>query len=233
MANRPIFIPNLEGALLVKTINVDFQWHPGLAPSQKQRSIESLHTAASHFKDISQILEVSSKSKDQLGIELSAFNLPLKTDSHPKGISVECAFQGSKVFEDGGPYKDIYEMQSRDAKRDERLQNSGRLIEFFFEETSWSLEPRTSFYDWLYITALLQNPGIAERLRGYSAFTDIEFNPERSINCQAYSLALFISLMHRYKLRPSEFDKSYFLNLVANSPVSNSHQDESVQHNLF
>jgi type I restriction enzyme M protein len=30
----------------------------------------------------------------------------------------------------------------------------------------------------------------------YDSFTDIEFNPEKSINCQAKSCALFVSL-HR------------------------------------
>ncbi len=34
-------------------------------------------------------------------------------------------------------------------------------------------QPRRCFYDWLYITALHECAG----------FTDINFNPERSINC--------------------------------------------------
>ena len=34
----------------------------------------------------------------------------------------------------------------------------------------------------------------------YAGFTDVEFNPHRSINCQARSAALFLSLMKRGQL---------------------------------
>jgi hypothetical protein len=34
-------------------------------------------------------------------------------------------------------------------------------------------------------------------LNGYAGFTDIEFNPRKSINCQARSIALFLALMKR------------------------------------
>ena len=35
---------------------------------------------------------------------------------------------------------------------------------------------------------------LAEKICDYNAFTDIEFNPEKSINCQARSAAIFVSL---------------------------------------
>ena len=34
-----------------------------------------------------------------------------------------------------------------------------------------------------------------EELIDYDAFTDIEFNPQKSINCQAKSAALFVGLV--------------------------------------
>lgn len=49
-----------------------------------------------------------------------------------KSFSVETAFQGSKVFEKGGPYVDLLNGTSRDAKKDMRLKESGNLIEFLF-----------------------------------------------------------------------------------------------------
>lgn len=54
--------------------------------------------------------------------------------------------------------------------------------------------PRTAFYDWLYINALIENPQLAEKLNGYDGFTDIAFNPDKGINCQARSAALYVSL---------------------------------------
>jgi hypothetical protein len=41
--------------------------------------------------------------------------------------------------------------------------------------------------------ALSQNTNITDKLVEYNAFTDIEFNPKKSFNCQAYSAALYIS----------------------------------------
>ena len=53
------------------------------------------------------------------------------------------------------------------------------------------------FYDWLYCSALEQNLPQAEALLDYEAFTDIEFNPDRSINCQAASAAIYVSLVKK------------------------------------
>jgi len=200
-----------------------------MAVSQKQRSVDSLHAAALKLPSISKVLEVSSKSREDLGVALSAFNLTFTTVKHNRTLSVECAYQGSKVFEQGGPFVDIFGMTSREAKKDERLRSSGRLTGFRFFGTDWGLEPQTAFYDWLYINALKKQPCMTEQLLEYSAFTDIEFNPERSINCQAYSVALYISLHKRCLLEEATSSKEAFLRTVRKAAVSNARQDETVQ----
>ena len=111
MAKRPIFTPDFSGFPYVKTVDVEFKWHPGFAKSQLQKSIASLHTAAKKLKKTSPILEISSKSTSHLGALLSAFNLSLKTQEGQR-MSVECAYQGSKVFENGGPYHELYSVSS-------------------------------------------------------------------------------------------------------------------------
>ena len=68
----------------------------------------------------------------------------------------ECAYQGSKVFENGGPYHELYLVSSQEAKTDDRLRNSGALVAFNFCGESFPIEPKTAFYDWLYMTALCQ-----------------------------------------------------------------------------
>ena len=211
MASRPVFIPSIDGPLLVKTQHIDFQWFPGMAVSQKQKSVSSLHSMAMQKLNIDSILEVSSKSLETLGVELSAFNLLFTTLKQARTLSVECAFQGSKVFENGGPYLDLFEKTSKEAKRDERLKSSGRITGFRFFGTQWETEPRTAFYDWLYLNALNKNPELADKLSGYSAFTDIEFNPEKSINCQAYSIALFSCLIKSNLLNEALSSKESFL----------------------
>ena len=65
-----------------------------------------------------------------------------------------------------------------------------------FEGFKFPLEPKTVFYDWLYINSLVAHRDWLKRLDKYDGFTDIEFNPNKSINCQAKSCALFVSLLH-------------------------------------
>lgn len=233
MASRPIFTPSLNGKLLVCTQYVDFQWYPGMAKSQSQKSIASLHTAAKNQIGVDKILEISSKSPDELGVSLSAFNLMIKTVKHEREFSLECAYQASKVFERGGPFLDLLDVKSIDAKRDPRLNQHGRLIKFRFYGLDWKLEPRTAFYDWLYINALHKKPELAEQVLTYRAFSDIAFNPERSINCQAYAAALYVSL-HERGLLTNEVLKNQaaYLAAIDTGEVSNAHEDTKAQERL-
>ena len=40
---------------------------------------------------------------------------------------------------------------------------------------------------------LHQNPKLAKEILNFNAFSDIEFNPKKSYNCQAFTAALYIS----------------------------------------
>lgn len=210
MATRPIFVSQNAAAHYVLEVPIEFQWFPGMAASQKQKSIDSLHAAAKKRIDVDRILEVSSKSREQLGVLLSAFNLlcPLASG---RRVPVEVVYQASKRFERGGPFIDLLSGSSRDAKRDERLQASGRLLSFRLDGDDWPLEPRTAFYDWLYLTALRASPDLADQVLQYFAFTDIEFNPKKSVNCQARSAALFVSLKRQGLLESVLASKDAFL----------------------
>jgi hypothetical protein len=209
MANRPVFLPGLKGKALVVRLDVEFKWVAGMAIGQKQKSIRSLHESAAK-RNIKRVLEISSKSENPLGVDLSAFNLRLTTPSG-LNISVENAFQASKVFRHGGPYLDLLKVSPREAKRDPRLSTSGDLQEFRFEGQAWPTLPLTAFYDWLYITALRQSPKLAEQLLDFDGFTDIEFNPERSLNCQAASAALFVALSRRGETETAILSRDTFL----------------------
>ncbi len=216
MANRPVYVPKKNSELPSVNINdVDFKWFPGMSKSQKQKSILSLHKASRNL-DIWPILEISSKSEIELGVKLSSFNLLINTKKQKKSFSVETAFQSSKVFEKGGPYTDLLEGTSRQAKKDIRLKESGNLIKFVFFNEEFPLMPRTYFYDWIYINALHQNKDISDEIMKYQGFTDIEFNPNKSINCQAYSAALYASLRNTGMLNEALETPVAFLNILEN-----------------
>lgn len=229
MAKRPIFTPNSTGFPYVNTIDIEFKWYPGFAKSQMQKSIASLHDAAAKH-GITPILEISSKSMLQLGVSLSAFNLPLKT---PKGrkMTVECAYQGSKVFENGGPYHELYSGPSRAAKTDDRLWNSGALIAFNFCGEEFPTEPKTAFYDWLYMNALYQKQKkLAKELEAFQGFSDIVFNPNRGINCQARAAALFVALSKNGLLNEQMLqDKERYLEIITDKVQPPSTQSTPYQ----
>jgi hypothetical protein len=195
MAERPVFVPLPTGKRLVAEVPVTFVWHAGMAPSQKKKNVAELHTAAATTRGLLHLLEISSKSDREIGKRLSAFHQRVEVQG--QSVPLECAFQGSKVFERGGPYTDILQMDPRDAKRDPRIKDSGRLLGFELAGTKYPKYPATVFYDWLYTRAIYPERQWLLRLNKMHGFTDIEFNPERSINCQARSCALFVALESR------------------------------------
>ena len=192
MVRRPVFVPD-SGKPYVSELSLDFEQFSGSSIQQKQRSIASLHASYVARFPSSRVLEVSSKSKRDIGVHLSAFNLMIEYPGRGS-CSVECAFQASKVFSHGGPFVDLFDASSRAAKTDRRLRESGELVGFRYLTDQFPLDPKTYFYDWLYASALCCHDKLVEQVMMFDAFTDIEHNPERSINCQARSVAKVVGL---------------------------------------
>lgn len=216
MVSRPVFIPGNSTEELVIIENFDFEWFAGFSVSQKKKSIESLHNAFKEKHHNKKILEISSKSESELGVMLSAFNLQIELLNGHKA-SVESLYQSSKVFQQGGPYEDIRYKSALEAKRDERLKNSGDVVAFEHQGDSWSIEPKTAFYNWLYLNVLHLNGGLKNQVLEYDAFTDIEFNPKKSFSCQANAIALYVSLRRNNILEESDGipKRDEFLDLVS------------------
>lgn len=218
MAKRPVFIPVATPPYFAD-IETEFIFFPGFSISQKQKCINSLHEHYLYKHPSQKILEISRKSNDKLGVQLSAFNLMIEPRSSAK-FSVEAAFQSSKVFEYGGPYRDIRLKPSKEAKNDPRLKNSGDLKYFLYGNRRFELSPTTFFYNWLYVNTLSLHSELSTQVIKYDAFTDIEFNPERSINCQARSVALFVSLHRNGLLDIALKDKESFLSIVYEKTIN-------------
>lgn len=212
MAIRPVFVVSLNSEYCIRE-NTEFEFFRGLSNKQKQKSINSLHQAFRLKNPDKRILEISTKSENELGVQLSAFNLIIKT-KQGKEFSVESAFQASKVFERGGPYKELLYVPSKIAKKDERLKNSGRIVAFELNNRRFTTEPKTYFYNWLYINTLSLHSDLAEQILEYTAFTDISFNPQKSINCQAEAAAIYVSLHKQGLLEEALQDEKTFLNTV-------------------
>lgn len=228
MASRPIFIPTSNGPNLVREIEVSFQWNPGFAPIQKRKNISALHTAGRAI-GYPRLLEISTKSDLALGRELSAFNLKYELIDGTQ-VPLECAYQGSKVFQKGGPYKDLLLANPREAKKDPRLRSSGNLVAFELESEFFPTEPKHAFYDWLYIRSVYRQRERLVELANFDGYTDIEFNPSKSINCQARSFATFLSLHLRGQLSMAMDSPSNFASCLT---APDKHNADGKQPSLF
>lgn len=218
---RPVFMPRVNSDNLVKTDMIRFERHVGFASRQKKKSINDMHQVIRKKYGFNHVLELSSKSGNKLSFLLSPLSLKLNNENGGEPYSVENAFQSSMVFEDGGPYIDLLSAPPRQAKKDERLITSGELIGYNYFGMEWSVEPLTTFYDWLYVNALKQNPQLHEEVMQYQAFTDMEFNPKKSIHSSAYALAMFVAL-HKRELLDNIEDPTVFFNLYHEFKVSNT-----------
>lgn len=195
MAVRPVFMVGKLNSYPYIKEDIDLKWHHGFARSQKIRNVLALHNGFLDIHPRKKVLEISTKSPDDFGISLSAFNLTIN-HSNLGLISLESAYQGSKVFSEDGPFIDIYSKNAYSAKKDPRLRSSGDLTHFTFLDHDWPLEPTTMFYDWLYLNAI-NDTKVIKNLSQYDAFTDIEFNPKMSFSCQAKSAALAVYLFKK------------------------------------
>lgn len=214
MATRPVFIPLKEGSALVLERNFEFPWAPGFAEVQKKKNVHALHEAAKRA-GLNNILEISTKSDLELGRRLSAFSLKLDID----GVKypLESVYQSAKVFRKSGPFPDAMQMPPRDAKRFIRENASGDLIGFHLLDKDYPIIPKNAFYDWLYIRSLVDHSEwIRDKIK-FSGFTDIEFNPEKQVNCQARAFAEFLSLQRRSVLNEAAKDFDFFASML--SPI--------------
>ena len=188
---------------------VEFEYIKGMAFSQKQKNVLSFHKSISEQFPASRIIEISTKSQIPLGVKLSAFNLKLD------GFPLECVFQSSKVFEGGVQYKNLLYEDPKSAKQFIRDNVSLPLVNFNYNGEMFEISPRTMFYDYIYISALLQSDIDITKIARYDIFTDIEFNEKKQYNCQARACAIYAYMLRNgsveyYMSSKEKFKELYF-----------------------
>lgn len=229
MARRPAFFVDINKWPFYTEREFEFEYNSGFAVCQKKKNVSNLHDAIKCKYPNAKILEVSTKSDDQIGFELSAFNLKVNVEG--KQYPLECVFQSSKVFENDGEeqYNNfLINVNPFEVKKKLRELNDGALKYFKLGNKRWELSTGTAFYDFLYCNALFLRKDLLENLLSYDVFTDIEFNPKKSINCQAKTICKFIALYKKGILEEAIGDVDKFLELY-NKPIT----VQDVQDKLF
>lgn len=211
MAQRTVFYVDQQDQAQQAT--VDFQWFAGFSKSQLLKSIQSLHTAFLAQHPSAKVLEISSASPEKLGIAASAFNLRVMT-SHGE-YTVEQLFQAGKVFKNHGNQSAVLKLPSNQAKKQIKLlHQTDELVGFEEFGHQFPLIPQTFFYNWIYLKAIQQNKEVGQALLKYDAFTDIYFNSQKSLNCQADACSIYVSLAKRGLLKQALADADSFLKVV-------------------
>ena len=133
--------------------------------------------------------EISSRSGDPLGRDLSAMNLPAAGD--PRGRVVEAVYQGGEVLRRRRPRPPRTPVGTRGQKRDRERHREGPLGGFEHEGCRWPAETGSAFYDWLWTRSALARWGepLVERLQRFDGFTDL-FHGAGAVACQARTAAM-------------------------------------------
>lgn len=191
-----------------KDLIIDFEYIKGLAFSQKQKNVLSFHKSIKELFPGKNILEVSSKSFDDIGRKCSAFNL--KIAEH----SFESIFQSSKVFEGNIRYEFLKDYMPLEAKHYIRNNVNSNLIGFEYQGEKFPTTPKSFFYDYLYIKALVESEIDKKELMNYQIFTDIEFNEKKQYNCQARAVCIYVALQSSGKLERALSSPQNFKEIV-------------------
>ena len=134
-------------------------------------------------------LEISSRSANGLGRDLSAMNLPAAGDPH--GRPVEAVYQAAKCYGDGGPDTQVFQSGYEAKSHDRERRRQGPLAGFRHGGRQWPSETGSAFYDWLWTRSALLScgHGVVERLQRYDGFTD-QFHRPGALACQAKAAAI-------------------------------------------
>lgn len=221
MAKRFVYVP-LPRAPYVKAVEVTFRWEPGMAMSQRQKSSANFHEVLRKINPNARVLECSRAGLVELGVSLSAFNLPY---FEGEGMTVENVYQGSKVFKPKSTGEEIwlnnlYRVDSMQAKSEPLLTDKNyKLVEFRLldEQNIFEPNPRYAFYNYIYIKSLMAfvTREMVEELAGYQAFTDtmLKWHDGKVTSCQAHATAQFVGMLKCGVLEEYMSDKEKFLSL--------------------
>lgn len=192
-------VPDTGEPRLVAEKPISFVWQGWQTPEEKRANVAALHEEAARL-GIAPVLDISTKSLCPLGRRLSPFNLRCSLDLEGQQIqtSFESLWNGSKIFENGGPFPALYALPPWESLKDPRNSSrvNGRILGVRVEGETY---PQRAGYDFLYISTAASEMTEAdwEELSTFQGFTEITLNPAHSRTCQANSAALMAELKRR------------------------------------
>ncbi len=131
-----MFIPCAEGSRLVREVNRS-SGILGSHPFRRRRMWWDCTGRRQRLRTTSRgVYEV----RGEVGAtSRAAFSLKVNSSQYGD-ISLEAAYQGSKVFE-RGPFNRSHTVEAREAKKDPRVRDSGRIVAFRFDDMDFPTKP--------------------------------------------------------------------------------------------
>lgn len=227
MTIRPIYMPSYRHPYCDVWNAQLMQFVPNTTKERAQRNIQEVFRVFQKRFPDKKILEVSLFSPQiPLGTDLCPQFLCKKMESLDGMIPVESILHASKIFTGGGPYTDLFTANPLEIKNDPRLRSSGILTSYTFEGEEYPIHPRTAFFDFIYMLALVepQNHALTRELLQYDAFCDITYQETKDFVCPARSLTIFVSLMRQGLLQKVHTFEEYL------TVVTGSNEKHTVTH---
>ncbi len=215
MTKRSVYLPKATRPFF-KRKEISCEFAPETRKSKRAQTVcdawQALHPEQS-------ILDVSIHSPSESGQKLARENLSLRLATLRKAFCVSTIELASKTFKNGGPYVDLLGTPLKEAKSDPRLKDSGKIVHYSLEGKQYPCEPDYLYFHWLYIMALMDNPGSATLVKNTDAFCDIDFDWEHESNTPAQSCAIFHSLARQNLLKQAK-DFNTFKDMMMSFDIS-------------
>lgn len=190
MSKKKAYYIDSDGRVCCKVL--DFA-HSTKNNIDKKKAINSIERKLEKLegKEINH-LDINIRNPNPLARKLAPYHISLGD------CKVESIYQASKMFDAGGPYLDLERKPVAKAMNDPRIQNSGNVIDIFYDGEYWGND-REFFYDYLYILAAKESIDNEElkNLLKYDYFTDVESkysaekNPARAVAIMKLMLMQF------------------------------------------
>lgn len=199
MAKRTYYIPSRNGILSL--MSPEFKWFGGFAKSQGRKCVQSLHDTLHAINPAWRILDTTTRSTSELGVRLSARNMTIKVNE--RDCDLEAVYQASKVYEGNiGPHPEMYTRPGGEVKSELKAKTIGlKIVGYNFNGVTYPAEPKHDFYYNLVLRSFAEHPDLGNAVMDYDCFTDITFNPDKGINCQAAAIANYVYLRRSGKAR--------------------------------
>lgn len=181
MAERNFWV--IEDGAVKKGV-VQFDGVFGTQPEQRMKSCISLHKALGLDYGL-RAIDISTASYLPFGVALAASNLLLEDRS------IEMWFLGSMVFEDGYCAHELYDESVRKATA--AIRKHKNHVGFDFNGLKLSSDLSITFFDWIYLIAMVNEYGRELSFNRFDAFTDSQ-TKNNDCHCAARAVCEYVLL---------------------------------------